>query len=113
MKKIIISVLVLILIFLIALFFFSNKKETGTGLVTKEDKENIEDKDTDNKDDIKEINSKESSSGGASSIEDNLPKDKDDVECGFYYEEYNYCGGICPEGKCVNEGKSCYCKKTE
>ena len=34
------------------------------------------------------------------------------VECGFYFEEYGVCAGTCPDGECVSEGRSCYCKKT-
>ena len=30
--------------------------------------------------------------------------------CGFYFEEYEICGGFCPNGQCVSEGLSCYCK---
>jgi len=31
-------------------------------------------------------------------------------ECGFYFEEYSICSGTCPEGRCISEGRSCYCK---
>ena len=45
----------------------------------------------------------------------NFIKDIDfpDVEnsnCGFYFREYGVCGGICPEGTCVEDEGSCYCK---
>jgi len=40
-----------------------------------------------------------------------LPVDIDDVECGFYFEEYGACRGTCPSGECETEGRSCYCKK--
>jgi len=35
----------------------------------------------------------------------------EDYECGFYSQEYGVCAGSCPEGECVSEGQSCYCKK--
>ena len=31
-------------------------------------------------------------------------------ECGFYFESYGVCDGVCPDGECVSEGRSCYCK---
>lgn len=40
-----------------------------------------------------------------------VPEDINETECGYYYEEYNVCGGICPEGECVSKGRSCYCQK--
>ena len=33
-----------------------------------------------------------------------------EFECGFYFEEYGVCAGMCPDGVCVSEGRSCYCK---
>ena len=42
--------------------------------------------------------------------EKQLPSDIETKECGFYFEEYDVCTGICPEGTCVSEGRSCYCK---
>jgi len=51
-------------------------------------------------------------SGGANTEnkEENLPKNIETVECGFYYSEYGVCAGTCPSGTCVSEGRSCYCK---
>jgi len=40
-----------------------------------------------------------------------LPLDLNSSSCGFYYSEYSTCRGVCPEGECVSEGRSCYCKK--
>ena len=33
-----------------------------------------------------------------------------EFECGFYFEGYGVCAGNCPDGVCVSEGRSCYCK---
>ncbi|MEM0465882.1 MAG: hypothetical protein QXW97_04260 [Candidatus Pacearchaeota archaeon] len=41
----------------------------------------------------------------------NLPEDAYTVPCGFYYNSYQFCNGTCPEGVCVSEDRSCYCKK--
>jgi len=54
--------------------------------------------------------SSESSLGSEGVEETVLPSDLYDVECGFYFDEYNVCGGVCPTGSCVSEGRSCYCK---
>ena len=57
-----------------------------------------------------------SSSGGTAesgiqTFEKKLPEDIEMMPCGFYYEGYEACKGYCPEGTCVSEGRSCYCKK--
>lgn len=41
-----------------------------------------------------------------------LPLDINTSNCGTYYSQYNVCAGICPEGKCVSEERSCYCKRS-
>ena len=68
-----------------------------------------------------------SSSGSSSSSPDNginqtnstvtdenktikLPDDINISDCGIYYEQYGICTGVCPLGRCVSEGRSCYCK---
>jgi hypothetical protein len=40
----------------------------------------------------------------------NLPSDFNEKPCGFYFKEYQVCGGSCPNGECVNEKNSCFCK---
>ena len=30
--------------------------------------------------------------------------------CGIYFNEYGFCGGLCADGECISEGRSCYCK---
>ena len=30
--------------------------------------------------------------------------------CGFYFLEYNVCAGVCPNGQCLIDEKSCYCR---
>jgi len=44
--------------------------------------------------------------------EDNPPDipDINKAPCGLYYSRYGICNGTCPEGKCVSEGRSCYCR---
>lgn len=59
-----------------------------------------------------------SSSSGESSenLEDNIEEDKElpsDLKtkpCGFYFLDYNVCAGVCPDGQCLIDGKSCYCR---
>ena len=41
----------------------------------------------------------------------NLPSDLETQPCGHYYGDYGACTGTCPEGTCVSEGMSCYCKR--
>lgn len=59
------------------------------------------------------------SSGGAGSgsetgveslPERELPSDLNTRPCGFYFVEYDVCAGVCPEGQCLVNGKSCYCR---
>lgn len=54
-----------------------------------------------------------SSSGGdtnpAPETED-VPEDINAQPCGYYYSEYGVCNGTCPNGKCIEDGRSCYCK---
>lgn len=53
------------------------------------------------------------SNGGTSETagqEKQLPADINTVECGFYFSEYGVCAGTCPEGSCISEGRSCYCR---
>lgn len=51
------------------------------------------------------------SSSGTEEPQIQLPEDLETKPCGFYTGEYKICAGTCPEGKCVSEGRSCYCKK--
>ena len=54
-------------------------------------------------------------SGNLSEIQENktkeLPSDINTASCGFYFKDYGVCAGYCPEGNCVSETRSCYCKK--
>ena len=47
-----------------------------------------------------------SGGGGGSSLLDDL----NTSPCGLYYQEYNVCAGVCDEGTCVSEGRSCFCR---
>ena len=40
-----------------------------------------------------------------------LPSDINTASCGLYFKDYGVCAGYCPEGNCVSETRSCYCKK--
>jgi hypothetical protein len=39
-----------------------------------------------------------------------LPDDINTSGCGYYYNGYNICSGVCQVGTCVSEGRSCYCR---
>lgn len=61
-------------------------------------------------------------SSGSSSLEENsenseninekreLPADLYTRPCGHYFLEYKVCAGVCPDGQCLIDGKSCYCR---
>lgn len=51
----------------------------------------------------------ENNSGSGEELK--LPDDFYNASCGFYFKDYGVCNGTCPQGVCVNEGRSCYCKK--
>ncbi len=38
------------------------------------------------------------------------PADLYIAPCGTYFTRYDVCAGSCPDGECVKEGRSCYCK---
>ena len=59
----------------------------------------------------------EGSSGSSSEAGDNtrgreLPSDLYTKPCGSYFLEdgIKYCAGVCPEGQCLVDDKSCYCR---
>lgn len=59
----------------------------------------------------------EGGSGEGSEADENsgevtLPLDIEDKLCGFYFKDYGVCAGVCPKGKCISEGRSCYCKES-
>jgi len=56
------------------------------------------------------LSSGEGSDGDESVGVGELPLDLESVPCGFYFAEYDICTGVCPNGICVLEGRSCYCK---
>ena len=51
-----------------------------------------------------------SSDGWEVSESNPLPVDLYTAPCGTYFTRYDVCAGSCPEGGCVKEGRSCYCK---
>ena len=62
------------------------------------------------KDNETEENTNPSNSGDSSNQEPQNLIDPADYECGYYFQEYQICAGSCPEGECISEGRSCYCK---
>lgn len=50
------------------------------------------------------------SNGGSGEPGDGLPADFNQSPCGFYFREYEVCGGSCSVGECFSEGRSCYCR---
>jgi len=47
---------------------------------------------------------------GTTPSQEPLPLDLNTKPCGFYFLEYNVCAGTCPEGQCLVDDKSCYCR---
>ena len=39
-----------------------------------------------------------------------LPSDLYTQPCGYYFSEYNVCAGECPDGQCLIDERSCYCR---
>ncbi len=121
-KSLIIIIIILTLIVLGFLIFY--KTPEGESLIELELRTKNSSQSNQNNDNP-EINSETTSptsltggdssgSGGSSSggnSEEPLPEDIETRPCGFYTEEYEICTGTCPEGECVSEGRSCYCKK--
>jgi len=50
------------------------------------------------------IEDNDNTNGGSSIPDPNV------TECGTYFQSHGVCDGRCPEGECVSEGMSCYCK---
>jgi hypothetical protein len=63
--------------------------------------------------------SSSSNSGESSKNPENLNKERElpfdlyTKPCGHYFLEYEICGGVCPSGQCLVDGKSCYCRIVE
>ncbi len=50
---------------------------------------------------------------GSNNTEENetyIPPDLYTQPCGYYFRQYDLCNGSCPNGDCVLEERSCYCK---
>lgn len=115
-KEVLILVLILAFLFLFVLFLKNNSQNNKTGMPS-----------VDNKNEFNETlnNSKNKESSEGSSRNNNSSPENENTEnenieempdissyeCGYYFEKYGICDGTCPEGKCVQEGRSCYCKK--
>jgi len=120
-NKIIIVLIMVLFLILLCLFFIEGVKKNPniTGEViknfsdkeTEDDSENSDNTNNNQKSDIENQNPIEGVSDSESNLKDSptLP-DINSKPCGFYFQEYNVCGGICSVGECVQEGKSCYCK---
>lgn len=55
------------------------------------------------------VGTSEGIEGGVNEPE-SLPNDLYTAACGTYFTRYDVCAGSCPQGECINEGRSCYCK---
>jgi hypothetical protein len=99
-----------LVLLVVALFFLEGAKDAdrqgGVGLV-----ENGAGSDVDS-DDVGASSGGGSSLGGGDGIVDENGEvvNVSATECGFYFEKYGVCAGVCPAGECVSEGRSCYCK---
>ncbi len=118
----VISIILLILFWGFVYFYFFNSEINKDSFFDRfnrdsffdDDSENDNNKNLDGVGTDGSVGSDSSSSlvglGSENVEEEVLPSDLYDVECGFYFEQYGVCGGICPSGNCVSEGRSCYCK---
>lgn len=131
MKKLVIFIIIIaiILTMLVSLIIFSKNylQETGKAVENKDTEEKEQEKQDTEEDKLTEAtgDSKAGAGAGAGGGGGNgggagtggtengieLPPDFHTRECGFYFEEYDVCGGTCPSGTCTSEGRSCYCKE--
>lgn len=54
--------------------------------------------------------SSESSIDSETTFNQELPADLYTKPCSYYFLEYGVCAGVCPDGQCLVDGKSCYCR---
>ena len=72
---------------------------------------------SENPTDISSVESSNASpESGSNTPEQNQPNEKElptdlyTKPCGSYFLEYSICAGVCSEGQCSIDDKSCYCK---
>lgn len=123
MKKssivIITGIIVFIIIFLIGLNLYEKDvEEVIEGETNSEDSQDNGCESCSDSEDYSEDKNEEdllteggSGSSGNGETEDKIPEDVNQQPCGYYYSEYGVCNGTCSEGECVQEQRSCYCKK--
>jgi hypothetical protein len=136
MKKIVIFIIIIIILIIIGLIIFlpyrtgkisdvfneeekdTDDKITGKEIIT--DNSELEDQNSVNKGSVGGTEGSEGAAGtgggagsgtGTEDQTEGLPSDLYTRGCGFYFDEYKICGGTCPSGTCMQEGRSCYCKK--
>jgi len=100
----------IIFLFLILSIIGVSDLENGNGIEEKTEKEITVEEDSEN-DDVEEIKNNSSNSIDEKIDEDILPNIAE-APCGYYYEEYGICEGVCPDGRCVEKEGSCYCQET-
>jgi len=120
--KVLLILVVLILIIFVVIYTY-NLKDDEAGAKENQDNEitgNIVKEDSESEG----INGNVIGSGGSSPdiSEENLKNSEDNTKekglpanlytrpCGNYFLEYEVCAGVCPEGQCLVDGKSCYCR---
>lgn len=121
-KRYIVIIIIFLILLLSFLFFIQFKNQQDnlnriSGKTIKEVPKNenpenqLENSDinNENSDITSETNETNSEQTSSNPFALSLP-DIENSPCGFYFEEYGICGGKCPEGGCVQEGESCYCK---
>jgi len=131
MKKVLIILIILILIIALAVIYFTYSKKLNNPQYKPGSNENnaqgnetkgvtgfgVSEPNNDSSGGSKGGGGGSSSSAGLGEGQtpntntNNMPKDLYTAECGYHFESYGVCQGTCPEGTCVNEGRSCYCKK--
>lgn len=122
-KSLLITGIILILIIFITIVLLNttmilkNNKDKNMDLnittnSTNNTKKNFSSDKESNESDVQISEGGEGTDSDDADTENNLPDDLDERACGFYTKEYDVCEGYCPEGECVKEGKSCYCKET-
>jgi len=134
MKKLVIFIIIIIILIIVSLIIFLPYRTGKISDDFNEEEKDIDDKITDKEiiTDNSELENQDSvntgdvggtgggagggaggagEEGGTEDQSEGLPSDLYTRGCGFYFDEYKMCGGTCPKGTCIQEGRSCYCKK--
>ncbi len=106
--------MIIAVVFLVSSFFIINKENPKATPKEKSDvtahaTNRLENNNSDNNTAL-DKNSPESINNNFNDLT-KLPSGLKSAECGYYFESNGVCGGTCPGGSCVSEGRSCYCKQ--